>query len=245
MRQFVIRAISAVFFVASCFLVASMGNQWAANFLYAPRVITAPTVSEIPPAAPGWGARKPILDRNLFGARLAGGEEPVEEVVEEEVEETKLPLILLATIAAIETDLSRAAIHDQRTRVDEVVRPGDTLENHPNVTVDRIERGRVVLLNRGRREELTLADAEAVLATAPRIKGVQRRGAASLRPAPSKRPRAQSSAASRRGTKAERDTRNKRITEGIQELRELMASGRLSPQEFQREVEALGKKEFP
>ncbi|HIC68617.1 MAG TPA: hypothetical protein EYO90_03700, partial [Candidatus Latescibacteria bacterium] len=161
------------------------------------------------------------------------------------VEETKLPLILLATIAAIETDLSRAAIHDQRTRVDEVVRPGDTLENHPNVTVDRIERGRVVLLNRGRREELTLADAEAVLATAPRIKGAQRRGAASLRPAPSKRPRAQSSAASRRGTKAERDTRNKRITEGIQELRELMASGRLSPQEFQREVEALGKKEFP
>jgi len=223
MRQFVIRAISAVFFVASCFLVASMGNQWAANFLYAPRVITAPTVSEIPPAAPGWGARKPILDRNLFGARLAGGEEPVEEVVEEEVEETKLPLILLATIAAIETDLSRAAIHDQRTRVDEVVRPGDTLENHPNVTVDRIERGRVVLLNQG----------------------AQRRGAASLRPAPSKRPRAQSSAASRRGTKAERDTRNKRITEGIQELRELMASGRLSPQEFQREVEALGKKEFP
>ena len=52
MRQFVIRAISAVFFVASCFLVASMATQWAADSLYAPGVTAAPAVAEIPPATP-------------------------------------------------------------------------------------------------------------------------------------------------------------------------------------------------
>ena len=239
MRQFGIRAISAVFFVASCFLVASMATQWAADSLYAPGVTAAPAVAEIPPGTPSWEARKPILDRNLFGARLSGGEEPVEEVVEE-VEETKLPLILLATIAAIETDLSRAAIHDQRSRVDEVVRPGDTLESHPDVTVDRIERGRVVLLNRGRREELTLADEETVATTSPRTQGAQRPRAATRRPVAKKRSPAKTSSPAGKKTLKERRARSERISEGIAELRELMAAGRLSPQDFQREVEALG-----
>jgi len=240
MRQLVIRAISAGFFVASCFLVASMGNQWAANSLYAPGITVPPAVTETPPASPGWDARKPILDRNLFGARLVGGDELVEEVVEEEVEETKLPLVLLATIAAIETELSRAAIHDQRSRLDEVVRPGDALENHPAVTVDRIERGRVVLLNRGRREELTLADAETVAATSPRIPGSKRPRAATRRPTAKKPSRARLSPAARRGTPEERRARSERISKGIAEARELMQAGRLSPQDFQRQVESLG-----
>jgi type II secretory pathway component PulC len=163
----------------------------------------------------------------------------VEEVVEE-VEETKLPLILLATIAAIETDLSRAAIHDQRSRVDEVVRPGDTLESHPDVTVDRIERGRVVLLNRGRREELTLADEETVATTSPRTQAAQRPRAATRRPVAKKRSPAKTSSPAGKKTLKERRARSERISEGIAELRELMAAGRLSAQDFQREVEALG-----
>ena len=163
----------------------------------------------------------------------------MEEVVEE-VEETKLPLTLLATIAAIETSLSRAAIHDRRSRVDEVVRPGDTLESHPNVTVDRIERGRVVLLNRGRREELTLADEETVATTSRRTPGAKTPRAATRRPVAKKRSPAKTSSPAGRKTPEERRARSQRNSERVAELRELMAAGRLSMEDFQRKIEGLG-----
>ncbi len=227
MGHFAIRALSVAFFVGSCFLVAEMGNQWAATWLHVAPAPTPAAVDRLEATVRSWSARKPILDRNLFGARLEGGEEPVEEVIDEEVEETRLPLTLLATIAALETGISRAAIHDRQSRSNEVLRVGDALESHPDVTVDRIERGRVLLLNRGQREELKLAEAEALAARRP--------------PAPDR---------ARRSASRNLDYPKQRIPSPIQspgkraaheELRDLgqqMASGHMSPEEVLEAMKA-------
>lgn len=175
MGHFAIRALSVAFFVGSCFLVAEIGNQWAATWLHVAPTATSAAANSVEPAARSWSARQPILDRNLFGARLEAGDEAVAEIIDEEVEETQLPLTLLATIAALETGISRAAIHDQRSRSNEILRVGDALESHPNVTVDRIERGRVLLLNRGRHEELKLEEADILAARRPPAPGGARR----------------------------------------------------------------------
>jgi hypothetical protein len=233
MSQLVIRALSGALFVGSCFLVAEMSNQWADDLLRTTSVPTAALVDANASTARHWAARKPILDRNLFGARLVGAAEEVDEIVEEEIEETKLPLTLLATIAALETGVSRAAIHDKRSRSDEVVRSGDVLENHPNVTVDRIDRGRILLLNRGRREELTLADAETILTTRPAPQLARARGRASR--AAARRPGAPNSSAAAKPLVASKITSSqaKATQERLRELARRAVSGELSPEELQ------------
>jgi len=227
MGHFAIRALSVAFFVGSCFLVADMGNQWAANWLH---VTTGPVPTAIGPSevtTRGWSSRKPILDRNLFGARLEGGEEAQEEIVDEDVEETRLPLTLLATIAALEAGVSRAAIHDRKSRSNEVLRVGDALESHPNVTVERIERGRVLLSNRGELEELKLAEAEILAARRPPPPDRPRRPTASRRPSPKQRI---PSPIQSPGQRADH--------EGLRDLGQQMASGQMSPEEVLEAMKA-------
>ena len=221
MRQWVIRAINTVLFSGSCFVAAGATNQFAADALVEPSTYAAPPTETERTASPTWEARAPIIDRNLFGARISGGEEPVE-VVDEELEETKLPLTLLATIAAFGPDGSRAAIHDNKTRLSEVRRPGETLESHPGVKVDRIERGRVLLMNKGRREELTLAEAETVV-------GMSR---PPPRPEPRRRP-------SRRSVSSATSAKHEAMREQLNEISQLATSGEIDADEIQERMQAL------
>jgi general secretion pathway protein C len=92
----------------------------------------------------------------------------IEEVPEEDLQETGLPLKLLGTIASADQVVASAAIENTSNRKHEVVKVGDRLKSHSEVTVARIERGRVILDNAGRREELKLSD-EIRPARAPRV----------------------------------------------------------------------------
>jgi general secretion pathway protein C len=196
MRRLVLRIANAALFVLCCFLLASVINQIAAELLLPVRNgPTVPTAQTARIQQPSWSERQPILDRNLFGARLAGEAEaePEPEPVLEELEETKLPLKLLGTAAAIDgAGISKAAIEDTRTREHQVVRVGDALKNHGGVEVARIDRRRVVLRNGPRLEELSLdeeeqgpqANVRSVSARRPPVRAARARPTRSRAPAP-------------------------------------------------------------
>jgi len=153
-----IRGANAVLFVLSCFLVARVANQIIAG--------------AVAPESPGIRYERPtqeapsdtvmpsnvILERNLFGARIAPEASTPEP--EENLEETRLPLALLGTIASKDQLVASAAIEDQATKTHEIVRVGDHLKSHAEVEVKRIERRRVILQNGDRREELRLNEDE-------------------------------------------------------------------------------------
>jgi general secretion pathway protein C len=156
MGAWVIMAINAALVGGSCFLVANVVTQIAGEAIEPDALDPASSQIEDLPAD-GSSAASPsmILDRNLFGAQLAG-EAQVTEVLDEPLTETKLPLRLLGTAAATSDALSRAAIEDEKTRKHVVVAVGDYLEGHRQVRVEAIERTRVILDNSGRAEELRL-----------------------------------------------------------------------------------------
>ena len=166
MRQLGVQLVNFGLFVFCCFQVAGVVNRIAADSLR-PAFLSQDVAHDTGHrSAPGWDERKAILDRNLFGAQIVPVEkppEPVEEVVV--VEETKLPLVLIATMAAISPEASAAAIRDTRSRSNTIVRVGDAVENHENVRVTGIERGRVLLSNQGRSEELVLIEDDPSAAT--------------------------------------------------------------------------------
>jgi general secretion pathway protein C len=84
--------------------------------------------------------------------------------IEEDLEETKLPLTLLGTLAALEPENSWAAIEDRDSKLTRTVKINDELR--PNATVLRIERRRIVIQENGSPRELTLAEDPAVAAAA-------------------------------------------------------------------------------
>ncbi|HEM45590.1 MAG TPA: hypothetical protein ENO23_00930 [Alphaproteobacteria bacterium] len=150
-----IRLANAVLFVLSCSVAANVITEVGASVLVPSRLPTPPPPRVEAPTAPSWQDRQVILDRNLFGAQVV--DEPIAQAeIEEDIEETKLPLKLLGTIASEDQRVASAAIEDSSTRQHEVVRVGDHLASHGQVQVERIERGRVVLLNGPKREVLTL-----------------------------------------------------------------------------------------
>lgn len=153
--QLGIRVANIALFVTCTYLTAGIindvGGAWLAP---APAAAAAPPPTSAPDRS-DWADRQPILDRNLFGAKLAGEDLP-EAPVEEDLEETRLPLRLLGTAAADDPKVSTAAIEDKGSREHQVVRIGDRLEKHPSVEIVSIERKRVVLQNGARREELLL-----------------------------------------------------------------------------------------
>lgn len=241
MPRSVIRLLNLALFGACCFQVAQIANGLVGSSLEAGAPSEAGTAAVGEQAAPAWQERLAIVERNLFGAQLEGAV-PVVEIVEEDVEETRLPLSLVGTIAATGKS-SRAAIYDTKTRASQVLRPGDTLEGHPQVTLDRVERGRVLLLNQGRREELLLAEASPVAATRPAARPPR-----AVRPA--RRPRREPQA-DRTPTAAQRIDAIRRAQESfsgdddearsdrIETLRERMLSGELDLDALGEEVEAM------
>ncbi len=172
LSQLGVRAANAVLFVLCAFLTAGVVNDVAGDLLAPSRTVAAPPAPRTPLVRRAWSDRAPILDRNLFGAQLAG-EAPPEPEPEEKLEQTRLPLRLLGTAAAGDPELSSAAIEDKGSKKHEVVRVGDRLEKHKQVRVVGIERRRVILENRGRREELAL-DEETTLSTTPRRTAARR-----------------------------------------------------------------------
>lgn len=153
-----LRVLNYVLFGACCLQTAQVTNSVIAQELQpsAP-VQAAPAVAPVD-TPPDWAARAPILERNLFAVQVAGdAPPPVVEAVDENLEDTKLPLSLVGTLASTGPS-SRAAIVDNRTRKSQVLQTGDEVEGHPEVRIDRIERGRVLLINQGRREQLLLSE---------------------------------------------------------------------------------------
>jgi len=157
MRRWVIRSANAVLFVVGCFLTAYTITSVLAEVAVPTEAEIAPVLPVVHDAGRSWSEREAILERNLFGARLAGeqGEGPPspEDLV---AVETKLPLELLGTVASELESLSNAAIMDRGSRKHQVVFVGDTLEGHPKVRVVGIRRATVFLQNGAKRERLDL-----------------------------------------------------------------------------------------
>jgi type II secretion system protein C len=103
-----------------------------------------------------WQDRKVILDRNLFNVAVFAPI-PVAQP-EEDLEETKLPLKLLGTVAGA-PEFSWAAVQDLQEGKHVVVRVGGQLQDRAEV--ERIERRCIVLQNGPRREKLCLDEDDA------------------------------------------------------------------------------------
>jgi general secretion pathway protein C len=154
-----IRIANVALFSLCCFQVASVFNDVSADLLTPEPAEFASTAAPAATGPRGWDDRKVILERNLFGAQMFAA--PLEEEPEpqEDLEETKLPLRLLGTQLSSIRENSKAAIAEKSGRGHQVLFEGDVLEKHPQATLVRIERRRVILQNGKRREELLLANA--------------------------------------------------------------------------------------
>lgn len=155
MGSWAIMALNAALLGGCCFLVANIVTQIAGEAIE-PDLIdpNAATRQERPQNLTASAAPSVILDRNLFGAQLAGEAQAVE--TRDPLTKTKLPLRLLGTAAATEETRSRAAIENEKTRKHMIVAVGDAIEGHNRVRVEAIERTRVILDNAGSPEELLL-----------------------------------------------------------------------------------------
>ncbi len=160
MGSWAIMALNAILLGGGCFLVADIVTQIAAEAIE-PDVFDSQAPSHTEQIGPQQLAAAPsvILDRNLFGAQLAGDVQVVSEP-EEPLTKTKLPLRLLGTAASSSDSRSRAAIENEKTREHMVVAVGDLIEGLRRVRVEAIDRTRVILDNQGRPEELLLHEGE-------------------------------------------------------------------------------------
>ena len=181
MRQYGIRIANVALFALCSFLTASVFNQIAAETLIPMRATTAQSIAPSLASAPTWSEREIVVQRNLFASKLgssAAAPAPLPDEVD--LEETKLPVKLLGTVAGADPALSTAAISDQESRAHQILKVGDFLEGRDDVRVAQIERMRVVLQNGLRLEELLL-DEDAPRAPPPRARkrrNVRRRATA-------------------------------------------------------------------
>ncbi len=186
-----LRIANTLMFVGSCFLVAQGVNQVSEAAL-SPAASAAPTpvvTDDLQPRS--WADRKAILDRNLFDVQVAGGEVvEIDDEIPEEIEDTKLPLKLLGTIASGDQVIASASIENEGDRSHQNVRVGDDLKGFTDVEVERIGRGHVVLLNGAKREVLKLSE-DLEISAAP------------------KRPTRRSARSSRTSRRSERDPRDR------------------------------------
>jgi len=173
MGSWLIMAVNGALLLGSCFAVANLITQIGAEGLEPVPTDTGVARVERPIDAAA-AAPAAILDRNLFGAQLAGeAQAPIDPG--EPVAATKLPLKLLGTAAANDERRSRAAIQDEKTQKHLVVGVGDDLEGHARVSVRAIERTRVILDNAGRAEELVLREGETQMAARAAVRRGARR----------------------------------------------------------------------
>lgn len=100
-----------------------------------------------------------ILGRNIFQATRAGGTAADNEQSESDIEhlaQTQLSLSLLGTVTGSQED-ARAIIRDDKTKLEDLYRAGSEIQG---AVVQRITRGKVVLLVNGREEVLVIKDRE-------------------------------------------------------------------------------------
>jgi type II secretory pathway component PulC len=161
--------LDATLFTLCCYIAAGLVSAWLGDLLAASRAPQAPVATLAPRAGRTWADRQAILDRNLFQVStllptqlVAAPAEPADEVLRA----TRLPLRLLGTVASADADAAYAAVEDQQTRKQSVVRVGEGLLE--NATVLRIERRRIVIQNGPNREELALDDEEGLTEQATR-----------------------------------------------------------------------------
>ena len=160
MGQLGIRILNVALFTVCSFQVASVFNDVSADYLRPEPAAVAPAQVAPPPAQPReWNQRKAIIDRNVFDAKTLASFEPEPEPEPENLEETKLPVRLVGTQAHSVRENSKAVLADGSGRNWELLWEGDELSRHDGVQLVRIERRRVVLDNKGRREELRLDEA--------------------------------------------------------------------------------------
>jgi len=214
MGPWLIKALNVVLLGASCYLVADVVTEVGAAALEPAAIQPAATrpasTSQTAAVAPSV-----ILERNLFGAQLAG-ESQVVEVSNEDIplEATKLPLRLLGTAASSNEARSRAAVEDEKSRKHLVLAVGDRLTEAGlnRVKVSAIERTRIILDNAGKPEELALHEDD------PNVQ----------RPTPKRNPRQ-----ARRQTPADRQTLNDRLKaiggDDGQGLSKILSSARIVP----------------
>jgi general secretion pathway protein C len=165
MGRIAIWSANTCLFVLCCWLVAASLNQVAAAML-TPAAAAPPVRARPEPLASqrSFAERQVILDRKLFDvSTLVPSAPPSDE--QEQLEATRLPLRLLGTAASSRPELSWAAVEDQDQRKELVVKLGDELAGQAKVV--GIERRRIILENRGQREELALEE-DAGKASAPR-----------------------------------------------------------------------------
>jgi hypothetical protein len=70
MRQLGIRIANLALFILCCFLLAEVANKISAELLLPRRASVMPPASVPETPARSWDERKPILQRNLFGAQV-------------------------------------------------------------------------------------------------------------------------------------------------------------------------------
>ncbi len=214
MGPWLIKALNVVLLGASSYLVADVVTEVGAAALE-PAVIqpaaTRPeSTGQVSAVAPSV-----ILERNLFGAQLAGEAQIVEtEEQDLPLEATKLPLRLLGTAASSNEARSRAAVEDEKSRKHLVLAVGDRLTEAGlnRVRVSAIQRTRIILDNAGKPEELALHEDD------PNA----------IRPVPKRNPRQ-----ARRTPPANRQTLNDRLKElngdDGQGLSKILSSARIVP----------------
>lgn len=163
MGPWLIKGVNLLLLAASCYLVADMVTAVGSEALEPPpvqiEVVREPDALEAAPVS-----HAAILERNLFGAQLAGEVQIVEVEPEgdfDNLSKTKLPLKLLGTAATNRPELSRASVENQKTRESLVVAVGHKFDGLNRVRVKGIERARVILDNAGKLEELALYEEEA------------------------------------------------------------------------------------
>jgi general secretion pathway protein C len=188
MGQYLSWLVNSVLFVLCCYLVADAANDVFAALLTPTAEGSAHGSAAAVRASREWADREIILKRNLFNASLLAPAVPVEEEPPEELEATRLPLRLIGTAAATPADLSWAAVEDEQERRTVVVRVGDPIQT---ARVERIERRRIVLSEKGELRELVLDEDES--AAPPRGLGRARMA----RRGPRARPRSPSATAAR------------------------------------------------
>jgi general secretion pathway protein C len=129
-----------------------------------------------------------IAGRDLFGAGPTGAPPPIARA-DEQIEASQLRLRLIGTAYASDPVRSVAVLEDESKRERMVVRTGYTLPG-TDAEVERIERGRLIVKNRGRLEEIKFSE-DTQAPQARKARGRRARAAATPPPRPEAPPRGQ------------------------------------------------------
>ncbi len=160
MTRAIVWALNGVLIALCAFLTAGLIKAVAGHWLVG-ATPTEHAAASAPPEPPAtWEDRQAILEKNLFNVSTLLPEAAPEDIApppDANLEETKLPLRLLGTLASTTPGDARAAVENQREgRKIVVVRVGDEILE--GVRVVAVERRRIVIDNGGKREALSLDD---------------------------------------------------------------------------------------